>query len=229
VGTGSTAKQRPTYTVWLWLAALLIMGAFGYLGFREWRFRQWEQIAAKLQSEPGIALTSMERHGNRLRLTGLRDPLARDAAQLLQDEGLPAESFELHLRGYESQDPALASTRTRLAHQEWLRSLNITFEEDSSVISSLAAVQIAEAAKRILAVQGSTPPSKPIVVWGEADGSGERNTNLAQARAEAVSKLLQDMGVPREWISVQSSPVQSPGENITVRKLMRRVALRLDN
>jgi OOP family OmpA-OmpF porin len=229
VGTAAPSRKRASYKAWLWLAALLLCAGLGYLGFREWRYRQWERLAASLNSEPGIVLTGIERAGGKLILSGLRDPLAGDSEQLLKSRGLPAEHFELRLRGFESQDPALAEVRARLAHQEWLRSLNITFEEDSTVISSLATVQIAEAAKRILAIQGNQPPLKPIVVWGEADGSGERNTNLAQARAEAVAKLLQDLGVPREWITVQSSPVQAPGENATVRKLMRRVALRLDN
>lgn len=229
VGTAGPLRRRLGYKAWLWLTALVLCGGLGFLGFREWRYRQWESIAASLSSEPGIVLTGIERAGGKLILSGLRDPLAADSGQLLRNRGLVSERFELRLRGFESQDPALAEARARLAHQQWLRSLNITFEEDSTVISSLATVQIAEAAKRILAIQGGHAPQKPVVVWGEADGSGERNTNLAQARAEAVAKLLQDLGVPREWISVQSSPVQAPGENAAVRKLMRRVVLRLDN
>lgn len=229
VGTAAPSRKRAGYKVWVWLAVLLMLGAFGYLGYREWRYRQWEAIASKLHTEPGIVVTGMERRGGKLKLSGLRDPLAKDAAAILKAGGLAEESFDLNLREFESQEPSLAKIRERMAHLAWLRGLNIMFDEGSPAISSLAVAQIAEAAKRLEAVYAGSTPAKPVVVWGEADGSGEHNTTLAQARAEAVVKLLQDIGIPRQWLTAESSPVQAPGDNATVRKLMRRVALRLED
>lgn len=100
----------------LWIAA----GVLGALALF-WLFtmvrasNQLSSAAGRLRAEPGIVVVSAERSGGRLRIAGLRDPLAEDPSRILARSGVDPAKVDATWRAYWSLDPAIAAKRAALA------------------------------------------------------------------------------------------------------------------
>jgi OOP family OmpA-OmpF porin len=114
------AAQRhpPPKRAHLWLAlaagmAVVVAGLF--VAHRHARAsaerRVLDSSVAALASQPGIVVTTADWSGDRLRLGGLRDPLASVPQDVLAARGLPAAS--LQLAPYSSLDPQIVERRAR--------------------------------------------------------------------------------------------------------------------
>lgn len=114
-----TSQRRPAPgRAWIWLAVAAGGAALAFaLLVAGWRERSvaerhvLQASVATLASEPGIVVTSAYWIGHRLRIRGLRDPLASAPQQALAERGLPAADIEL--APYSSLDPAIIERRAR--------------------------------------------------------------------------------------------------------------------
>jgi OOP family OmpA-OmpF porin len=89
------------------LAALIAIWA----GWRWWQSHRWNQLAAALNDQPGIAVTSIAREHGRYLIRGLRDPLAFDPQKFIADAHLDPAQAEFHWVSYYALDDALIQQR----------------------------------------------------------------------------------------------------------------------
>lgn len=103
-------RQGMPKVAWAILSvALLAFSVWGFFYVRDWV--RWNSYLDKLRASPGIVLTDTERGWRRYSLTGLRDPLAVDAATLMPDFALNPAKLEAHWKEY--QAPELAEARAK--------------------------------------------------------------------------------------------------------------------
>jgi OOP family OmpA-OmpF porin len=107
-------KKRIAIWSWLLIAALAWGGV--WLTRIDWRDRQaWSNAVQKLNGEPGITVVSAGRKSiGKYEITGLRDPLARDPAEILREAGIPAERLTVKWKPYLSLDEPIIAARARL-------------------------------------------------------------------------------------------------------------------
>ena len=104
------AKQGLPKVAWAILGVLLLaLGIWGFFSVRDWL--RWNHYLEKLRAAPGIVVTDAERGWRKYSLTGLRDPLALDAAKLMTDFALNPAKLEEHWKEY--QAPELAEARAK--------------------------------------------------------------------------------------------------------------------
>ena len=105
--------ERPQKQSAWWLAALavvlVVLVAIGFFAIR--RNTRWNQFLAKLQSQPGIVVTDSQKNWGHYAVTGMRDPLAADPAQLASEFGIAPHSLEAHFEPYQSLDPRFSRPR----------------------------------------------------------------------------------------------------------------------
>lgn len=112
------ARRGPSPFLVLVLGLALLAG---WLGYGDWKRRQaeaelvarQERLIQAIRRTPGIVLTKTERQGTRLLIDGLRDPLARDPAQLAGENGLDPGQVEMRWTPYQDMGQGLASERVR--------------------------------------------------------------------------------------------------------------------
>jgi OOP family OmpA-OmpF porin len=95
-------------------AAILVALGWHLVRQRGQRALQARQLAAceqALRTEPGIVVTSVVRRGGENRLTGLRDPLAADPAEVLAGHG--CGGADVAFAPFQSLDPSIVVARAR--------------------------------------------------------------------------------------------------------------------
>jgi OOP family OmpA-OmpF porin len=104
------ADNRTTPLLWAIPLALLV-GACYWV----WRGHVEERAIAdyvrKLQAEPGIAVTSVDHRDGKWHLTGLRDPLAADPADLLRATAVDPDDVVGAWQPYQALHPVIALKR----------------------------------------------------------------------------------------------------------------------
>jgi OOP family OmpA-OmpF porin len=108
--TKKEKKSRP-YFVILVLLLLGVLAGWQLWGFLQWR--KWQTFADILRQEPGIVVTSLEKHDGAFRIRGLRDPLAIDPRALAKTAGLDPRKAEFQWQGYYSLDDAMVLRRAQ--------------------------------------------------------------------------------------------------------------------
>jgi len=98
-----------------WLRWAVPVGALAVLLLAlAWRARaRFDAAVAALDAEPGIVVVDAERGFRIWRVRGLRDPLARSPAAVLDAEGLDAAKLEGTWEGYASLDSGIVIARSR--------------------------------------------------------------------------------------------------------------------
>jgi OOP family OmpA-OmpF porin len=110
----SVSKRRP------WLApaivGLMLSVALGVWGWHAYQTRGlWLDAVDALRSEPGILVTEATREGDRIRVQGLRDGLARDPREVIGDEAASALRWEWNWRPFLSTEPEILLARASRA------------------------------------------------------------------------------------------------------------------
>jgi OOP family OmpA-OmpF porin len=95
----------------LWGVVVVMLCSVGWWGFSMVRANhRWATYLEKLQSEPGIVVTTAEKRAGRYFIAGLRDPLAADPRQFLEQ----AQLSPLQVMGHwEPLDPAFVLVRAK--------------------------------------------------------------------------------------------------------------------
>ena len=73
--------------------------------------QRWQRYLTAVRGEQGIVVTHEERHGRSFSISGLRDPLSRDPAQLLDAAGIPVAKVSFHWEPYLSLSPRFVALR----------------------------------------------------------------------------------------------------------------------
>jgi OOP family OmpA-OmpF porin len=104
------AKRKSYGYVWAAAGAqLLLVG--GFLGWRWLQYRRWNDLVDRLREQPGLVITSFGREHGRFSISGLRDPLAPDPRQSVENAGLDPAKAEFHWRAYYALDDAILQQR----------------------------------------------------------------------------------------------------------------------
>ncbi|CAN5749559.1 hypothetical protein BH18ACI4_BH18ACI4_05330 [soil metagenome] len=93
---------------------LLALAVWGFFWLRD--RRRWDAYVQRLQAEPGIVVTDTGKQGGKHFVSGLRDPLSRDPATMIQDTGLDSNSVVERWQPFQalSRDFVLARAKKSL-------------------------------------------------------------------------------------------------------------------
>lgn len=90
---------------------LLALVVWGFFWLRD--RRRWDAYVDKLRTEPGIVVTDTGKQGGKYFVSGLRDPLSRDPAIIIQDTGLDAQSVTERWQPFQALTPDFVLARAR--------------------------------------------------------------------------------------------------------------------
>ncbi len=103
----STGKISPFTVVASVVLLALLVWAFFWVRDR----RRWNAYVERLRNEPGFVITASGRQGGKYFVSGLRDPLSRDPATMLQGTGLDAESVVGNWQSFQALSPQFVLAR----------------------------------------------------------------------------------------------------------------------
>ncbi len=142
-----TPRSRITSMTWIMLTALsLTAGVWGWTSYTS--ARQWTQISQRIGAMPGIVITSLQRDGDSVTLSGLRDPLAEDPEQVLIKEGIAGQQITARWIPFYSLDPTLVEQRARALLQP-PATITLEFEDGRLTAGGTASESWASRARQI--------------------------------------------------------------------------------
>ncbi|MBV6468984.1 hypothetical protein FBQ96_02370 [Nitrospirales bacterium NOB] len=98
----------------MWILPVVLLCGVAWWGVTTYQAqRQWQASLDRLKAEPGLVVTAAYPDGGRYRIEGLRDPLARDPIQVLQDQGLSSDRINFKWSAYYALEPALTLRRAQ--------------------------------------------------------------------------------------------------------------------
>ena len=230
-----TIERKPgTSRAWLWVVlpvtALLLALAVGWLVQRH----RWNQAIENLRTQPGIVLTSEESLWRGYRLTGLRDPMAVDPAQIIRHVGIDPSKVNAHWEQYFSLDPSFELPRRIAEEKLRIEQQVILFRVDSSELDPEQLLKLTDVESSLRKLQSYTAAAHKnlkVEIAGHTDPTGkeERNAALSEQRANAVIDALTDRGIaPESFLPVamaSRAPVALKGSNLA--ELSRRVTFQV--
>jgi OOP family OmpA-OmpF porin len=109
------------------IAALLLAAAiWGALAYRD--YRRWNGYVQTLRNEPGLVVISTGRSNGRYAVAGLRDPLARDPRELLQQTQIDPGDVVGNWEPYHALLPGFVLPRANMILQP-PSGVNLTFQD----------------------------------------------------------------------------------------------------
>ncbi|MDZ7962521.1 MAG: OmpA family protein [Aulosira sp. DedQUE10] len=109
-GYKPTNKTNYIYVCGFLGTMAIACGVWGFLTLRE-QFR-WNSYIQKLESQPGIVVINTEQRQGKYFISGMRDPLAVDPTQLIQQANINPASVINQWQAYISLDPPLVTLRS---------------------------------------------------------------------------------------------------------------------
>ncbi len=189
-------------------------------GFFAWRSAgRWDAFIARLKSEPGLAVTSHERHWfSASRISGLRDPLAAQPAELARTSGFELSKTTFDWKEYLALDPV--SIRRRFVDRFGLAGEARVAAKDGSIEISGAVPyewleQVRREATQVAGVKSVKefevhPTYDPALVLQRFAAAYPLPPGVA-ARVEG-SNLVLSGKVPYEWVAqVREGATRLPG------------------
>jgi OOP family OmpA-OmpF porin len=234
--TGQAPEERPRLSPLWWLAAAIVLEMVGYYIFTGWReHRRWDDYLARLHSQPGIVVTSVEKRGSSYFVSGLRDPLAVEPATLIPGTGIDPKNVAFHWELYHSLQPFFEASRRLLNEKQVIENQTLHFGPASVEISEedLATInQLAADIRALLATAQKVNRRAAVEVIGHTDGTGteEQTEQIAQARAEAARSALIEAGVPPTALLARGVGISQPlrgGNSATDQLFNRYVSFRV--
>ncbi len=105
-----SAAHKGRGYVWT-AAALLVLLVGGLFAWRWWQYHRWSNVVETLREQPGLVITSFGREHGRFAIRGLRDPLARDPQQFVNNAQLDPGKAEFHWGAYYALDDSILQQR----------------------------------------------------------------------------------------------------------------------
>jgi outer membrane protein OmpA-like peptidoglycan-associated protein len=203
---GQTAGPRRRS--WRWAGALifLLILAFAVGVLIDRRNSRWQRYLARLQSEPGIVITTARKDWGHYSVAGLRDPLAADPVSLASEFHIPADKLQIHLEPYQSLDDRFVRERKFDTAKQRIEEQMILFPVNSSALPPAGVLRIEDLEGELNSLQerGRELGRKVHVnLYGRADQTGaeSKNVTLSKERAEQVRSALEERGVAPEMIT----------------------------
>jgi OOP family OmpA-OmpF porin len=183
---------------------LILAFAVGVLIDR--RNSRWQRYLARLQSEPGIVITTARKDWGHYSVAGLRDPLAADPVSLASEFHIPADKLQIHLEPYQSLDDRFVRERKFDTAKQRIEEQMILFPVNSSALPPAGVLRIEDLEGELNSLQerGRELGRKVHVnLYGRADQTGaeSKNVTLSKERAEQVRSALEERGVAPEMIT----------------------------
>ena len=206
---GQSPPARGKSYAWLYVLGVLLLLLIGFFAVRNLRERQrWNSYLSTVEEQPGIKITKVERQGGKYLISGLRDPLAPNPAQLLPAFHIAPDRVTFQWESYLSLAPSFAAEREFLRLKEALDRQAVLFGVGQTSFNPQSLLPIAEQFRRILETPGK---AVTLELAGHADSMGTEPTNqrLAEDRAKVVKAALVDFGIDPAKITTRSSVIQT--------------------
>jgi outer membrane protein OmpA-like peptidoglycan-associated protein len=170
---------------------------------------------SSLRKEEGIVVTHEERDGSKYSVSGLRDPLSRDPAELLGEANISAARVSFHWEPYHSLSPRFTALRAFTDSKNRLEQQVIHFDTGKSVLVTAnrdSLRTIADLIRSLLNAGGGVGEHTNIEIAGHTDdqGSAESNDQLGLDRAKAVRSALVTLGVDGRRLDVKTVGSRQP-------------------
>lgn len=152
---------------WLWALPLLLLLAVG--SWMVQRAVERSRVGAyveRLRDEPGVIVTRAERRDGRWHVSGLRDPLAADPADVLAPSSLDPTRIVGEWESYQALDPAIALKRLAITLNP-PRGVSLSLDGDTIRAQGSAPQHWVERARTLIAAQPAGSP--PIDLTGLTD------------------------------------------------------------
>ena len=120
------ARRRRRGAVILIAALLLAAAIWGALAYRD--ARRWNGYVQALRNEPGLVVISTGRSNSKYAIAGLRDPLARDPRDLLQQAGIRPDDVAGNWEPYHALLPGFVLPRANAILQP-PSGVNLSFQD----------------------------------------------------------------------------------------------------
>jgi OOP family OmpA-OmpF porin len=210
---GQSPKRRRASLVPVYVLLGVVVAAAA-IAFALWsrEQRRWDAYLAAIRNEPGIVITDQNNGWGRYRVSGLRDPLARDPAELLPAAGFDPGTVAFEWEPYLSLSPALAARRELNSLKTAIEQHTIRFDPGQSDLTGGAMDSLETAAAQIQKLFATAERHLRLEVTGHTDerGSEEINTRLGSDRAQQVATALANLGVDAGRLSVRSAGASEP-------------------
>lgn len=213
VGRGG-AEPAANTTIYV-IAGILLTMILAGVGLY-WRdYSRWRDDLARLEAEPGYAITEARRGWLRHSIAGLRDPLALPPARVLPD----SNRYETRFDGFVSLHPRMVALREFEPLRQRIEAAAIGFAPDSSALEETQLRPVAEAIRQLVDITATAGSRFTVSIGGSADPTGtrDRNEKLARQRAAAVAEALVRLGVDRNLLE----PKAMEGSSREVRFMIR--------
>jgi OOP family OmpA-OmpF porin len=94
------------------VGSVLGLALLGWIGYSTYLLIEWSKFLHALKNQPGIVVVSHDRDGGKFHVTGFRDPMAAEPAQLVSQAGFKADDANFELAPYYSLDDAMVARRS---------------------------------------------------------------------------------------------------------------------
>ena len=214
-------RQRGRYFWLRWAIPLTILALVG-LGLYIRATMRWNRALAAVRAEPGLVVVDADRGWRTWTISGLRDPIARNAQSVLAGVGVTPRSLAGEWDGYMSLDPEIVRARAARAVDSLksvVESERMYFDPGSSDLTQQGLSRLALASslvRQLDAVALQTGRAVRLSLTGRTDPTGADATNaaLAAQRVEVVSEFFEASGVARTRLIPKpvatSDPLTSP-------------------
>lgn len=235
VGQQPREAKGAVSRIWLWVAApvaaLLLAVGVHWLVQRQ----RWNQAVANLRAEPGIVVTSDEKVWGGYRLTGLRDPMAADPAEVIRRAGIDPAKVSGRWEQFVSLDPKFEVRRRMAEEKAFIEQQVILFRLNSPEIDPNQFLKLDALNSSLLKLQNDESAEGrklKVEIAGYTDPTGKeaKNNALSQRRAEAVMEALTARGVNADSLIAVGMASRVPAEwkiPSSIPELSRRVTLRV--
>jgi len=175
-------EKTSPFLLIFWGVILLALGSWGFISFRE--NRRWETYLEKLNDQPGITVSSAEKHWGKYYISGLRDPLAADPTALMKQANINPKAVISKWKPYLSLDSQFVVARAKqLLKPPETVSLKIDENGILYAIGSAPRQWIGETRKMVQFIPGITKYQEENLVDTES-------AKLLSAKAEIEKEVI---------------------------------------
>ncbi|MFL6417184.1 MAG: OmpA family protein, partial [Bryobacteraceae bacterium] len=210
----SAAKRRKPLLLWALATVCIVLVAAGAY-FTIIRRERWNGFLERLEKQPGIVVTRVEKHGAENVVFGLRDQLAVNPADLLRTTEIPPSTVKFQLEPYESLDAAFSLRRQFATDRQAIERSVIRFPQGDAQLSLTNLDEIETVAATIssfLQAAGALHSRVQIQITGHTDevGSGESNFRLSAQRADGAKAALVADGIDESLLLARGVSTSEP-------------------